>query len=571
MNKRSKLRLAPNLSFSTDVITEVIGLIAKRGMGKTYTATKLAEEMLTVGAQVVVIDPVGNWYGLRLGAKGQQAGGLDIKILGGRNGDIPLEHAAGKLIAKTIVESGMSVILDVSLFSKPKQRRFVTEFSEALLEYRKHDPAAMHIFWEEAYRFMPQKMTKGSKNEMLEATEELVTMGRNFGIGGTIICQRSAQVSKTVLTQAGMLIAMGTTGLADRKLIEAWVEEQKLEMEKLELSKLKKGEAYVWWPEEFGLKRIKVATKQTYNASATPQFGEKKRQRKLRGVDLAALEQAMANMLEKVKSEDPRLLRRRIAELEAALAVPRLAEKVEVPVVIVEELRELGRLSEDIQMTGRSIARIWDEVAEKLQKSFPEPPGPRRTGHWSPKPAKPRQNPPKPLKGRPPGVPRPLPTNTPKINAGALRMLKALAAISPGGLTKKQVATAAGMKSSGGTFSTYWSKLNVAGFMELGADNRWYASEAGMSYLGDDIPTQPDSAEEKVEFWCERLTGKAKEMLRYLFENQEQSFTRAELGEAMGLESSGGTFGTYLSALTSNNLAYRDGNHLYQISRDLLV
>jgi DNA helicase HerA-like ATPase len=182
MGLKTKIHLASNLSFGTDVITEVIDLIAKRGSGKTYTATKLAEGILTVGAQVVVVDPVGNWYGLRLEADGKAEGGLDITVLGGRNGDIPLEHTAGKLIAKTIVETGISAILDVSTLSKPKQRRFITEFSEALLEFRKKDPAAMHIFWEEAYRFMPQKMSKGSKNEMLEATEELVTMGRNYAV-----------------------------------------------------------------------------------------------------------------------------------------------------------------------------------------------------------------------------------------------------------------------------------------------------------------------------------------------------------------------------------------------------
>jgi len=62
VGKRTKIHLASNLSFGTDIITEVINIIAKRGSGKTYTATKLAEEMLSIGAQTVVIDPVGNWY-----------------------------------------------------------------------------------------------------------------------------------------------------------------------------------------------------------------------------------------------------------------------------------------------------------------------------------------------------------------------------------------------------------------------------------------------------------------------------------------------------------------------------
>ena len=177
MSRRTKIHLAPNLIFDTDIITRVIGIVAKRDAGKTYTATKLAEGMLLIKAQIVAIDPVGNWYGLRLGANGKPEGGLDIKILGGRNGDIPLEYTAGALIAKTIVESGMSFILDLSMMRKAHQERFATDFAVAMLEERKRDPAAMHIFFEEAYRFFPQKLTKGSKSALLEATEELITMG----------------------------------------------------------------------------------------------------------------------------------------------------------------------------------------------------------------------------------------------------------------------------------------------------------------------------------------------------------------------------------------------------------
>lgn len=286
-----KIAFASNLEFDTDIITEVIDIIAKRGSGKTYTATKLAEGMLKIGAQVVVLDPVGNWYGLRLGSNGKPDGGLDIKILGGRNGDIPLEHTAGRLIAKTIVDTGMSVILDLTKMNKTQQRRFVTEFAESLLEERKREPAAMHVFWEEAYRFMPQKIAKGTQSEMLEATEELITMGRNFGIGGTIVCQRAAQVSKTVLTQASILVAMNTIG-ADRKVILDWIDHKGMDKDTKEMTKLSglgKGQAFVWWPEEFGIIKVKVAKKLTYNASATPTFGAKTGKKKLKTINLGAL------------------------------------------------------------------------------------------------------------------------------------------------------------------------------------------------------------------------------------------------------------------------------------------
>ncbi len=577
----TKIEFATNLEFDTDIITEVIDVIAKRGSGKTYTAAKLAEGMLIIGAQIVVIDPVGNWYGLRLGSNGKPDGGLDIKILGGRNGDIPLEHTAGPLIAKTIVDTGMSVILDVSMMTKIKQRRFVTQFSASLLEERKRAPAAMHIFWEEAYRFMPQKLAKGSKNEMLEATEELVTMGRNFGIGGTIICQRAAQVSKTVLTQASILVAMNTIG-ADRKVILDWIDHKGMDKnskETVKLATLGKGHAFVWWPEEFGITKVKVSKRKTYDASSTPKFGDKKRQNKLKPIDLGALEVSMAETIEKAKSEDPKHLRRKIAELEKKILTlgQAKATTVEVPVLgeatvlamnhwLADHSDKIGDLAEKLHACRGEIIKAgvkFQADMDKARRGFaaeakkiPQAPPVKNWGvvvHKSPR--------------------RPESSEAPQIKAGALRMLKALAAISPGGMTKRQVAQAAKMKSSSGTFSTYWASLNTNDFIAKGGGgngprDRWFITEEGLEYLGDDVPVTPEGPEELLEFWCERLRGKEREILRYLFTLSTVNLSKAEIGREVGLSHTSGTFSTYMSTLTSNGLVDRNDG-LYRISEEL--
>jgi len=568
MGRRTKIHLANNLSFTPLIITEVIDILAKRGSGKTYLSTKLAEEMLDIGAQVVVIDPVGNWYGLRLGADGKPAGGMDIKVLGGRHGDVPLEASSGALVAHTLVETGMSAVLDVSMLNKPKQRNFITQFAETLLEQRKRHPAPMHIFWEEAYRFMPQKMTKGSKNQMLEATEELVTMGRNFGIGGTIIAQRSAQVSKTVLTQAGVLIAMNTNAPGDRKVIEGWVEYHGVEKQDLELSSLKKGDAYVWWPEEFGLLRIHVSKKSTYDASSTPKFGESQKDRELRPVDMDALRAAMAETIERVQGEDPRMLKREIAELRKKLAEAEakagqkevVVETVEIPVPDLEIARKsikgLTDLAAALQahidnaheakLNGKSTYRVVVPETKRKTKTVTQRP-PKSSCSTQVDPDM-------------------------KVKAGALRMLKAAGSAYPSGLTRSQICTAAGLKAKSGTAGNYWSSLKTSGLIEPIDGNRWAISEIGLGHLGDDLPEQPDSPEEKVEFWCEggRLKGGAKEMLRFLFEHSDKAFTKEEFADACGFSYTSGTFSNYLSSLVTNNLAIREQGE-YQISPDIMV
>jgi uncharacterized protein len=90
-----------------DAATETFAFIARRGAGKTYAAGKLVEGFAGAGVQFVVLDSVGNWFGLRIAADGKGRG-IDVALLGGLRGDIPLNANAGTLIADIAVESGRS-------------------------------------------------------------------------------------------------------------------------------------------------------------------------------------------------------------------------------------------------------------------------------------------------------------------------------------------------------------------------------------------------------------------------------------------------------------------------------
>lgn len=91
-----------------------VGIHRPARVRQTYASMKYVEELYRAKVQVVVVDPVGVWSGLRTGADGGK--GLDIPILGGQHGDIPLEAGAGKLIA--------GLVADVILLRRPAQRIF---------------------------------------------------------------------------------------------------------------------------------------------------------------------------------------------------------------------------------------------------------------------------------------------------------------------------------------------------------------------------------------------------------------------------------------------------------------
>jgi uncharacterized protein len=78
----SKLKIGRGLQLPEDAVTQTFAILAKRGVGKTYTASVMTEELLKAHLPVVAIDPIGVWWGLRHSADGKSEG-LPIVVFGG--------------------------------------------------------------------------------------------------------------------------------------------------------------------------------------------------------------------------------------------------------------------------------------------------------------------------------------------------------------------------------------------------------------------------------------------------------------------------------------------------------
>jgi hypothetical protein len=61
------LRISDELVLPLDGVTQRFAFLGNIGSGKSYGASKLAEEMLGVGVQVVVLDPVAVYHLRSLG------------------------------------------------------------------------------------------------------------------------------------------------------------------------------------------------------------------------------------------------------------------------------------------------------------------------------------------------------------------------------------------------------------------------------------------------------------------------------------------------------------------------
>lgn len=317
-----KLQIAKTLALPIDAATQTFAFIARKGAGKTYTAGKLVELLADAGVQVVILDTVGNWYGLRLAADGKGKG-LDIPVLGGLRGDIPLDPAGGALIADIVVDTGRSLVLDASQWSKADRQRFAAAFGERLWLRKKSErhPSPVHLVLEESQLIIPQDV-RGDTARMFGVFEEIIRLGRNYGIGVSMITQRPQSVNKEVLNMAECLFVGQVNGPQERDALKKWMTQQGGDVKLVEeLPKLPIGTFYVWSPQWLQLlERVEILAKRTYDASATPKVGDKRVQRDLQPLDLSALQEKMAATIEKAKADDPRELKRQIQALQQEVA-----------------------------------------------------------------------------------------------------------------------------------------------------------------------------------------------------------------------------------------------------------
>lgn len=367
------LRVAAELSLGADYMAGgSTAILGKRGSGKTYTCRVLAEELLAAHVHLVILDPMGAFWGLRAGVDGTSEG-LPIPIFGGQHGDIPLESSAGALIADLVVEERLSMILDMSGFtSRTQERSFAAAFFDRL--YRRNRDL-VHVLIDEADLYAPQKPQQ-QEVPLLATMENLVRRGRNKGIGVSMTSQRPAVLNKDLLSQVDALVAMRVVSPQDRAAIREWVRGQGTEEQWAQIApslpNLTNGESWWWIPEHRILQRVTVRPARTFDSSPTRKRGQASRAvTTLTDIDLSAISQRMAATIERAKEADPRQLRRHVAALEAQIADLRSELAVlrdQPPVATVDEdlIVRLQRATDTVAAGDTALTAAWAEFEQRL-------------------------------------------------------------------------------------------------------------------------------------------------------------------------------------------------------------
>jgi hypothetical protein len=544
------------------VLTQHVAVLGKTGSGKTITAKLAVEQVVAAGARVCVLDPIkSDWWGLTSSANGKKEG-LPFRILGGPRGHVGLHEKAGKAIAQVVAAGALPLsIIDMADFKPGGLHNFFVDFAPVLLRQMR---GVLYLVMEEAHLFAPKERSGFAEENMaVHWSKMLATAGRSKGIRLILLTQRTQSLHNALLGSCDSMIAHRMTAPADQEPVSKWL---KANTDKEiathvtgSLSSLKTGEGWLCSGEAKVFERVRFPMISTYDNTRTPTDSDGEHHVKTAAVDKDQLTAIIGDAVKEAESNDPKLLRQKIAELERQLkgrpAETRTVEVeklVEVPVLKNGQLDRTEKIAEKVDGIASKLTGELAELRRLIQPAFTPRPAPR--------PQQPRPV----VVQRPAAAPirRPVADPSDRLPVGEQKVLTA-AAQYPSGVGRDQLSVLIGYKRS--SRDAYIQRLREKGFVEL-SGNLVAATEAGVAALGSDfepLPTGPDLQ----AYWIARLPEGERKIFEVLIGAHPQAVERDQLDELTGYKRS--SRDAYIQRLMSRRLVVNEGRGMVRASDEL--
>lgn len=344
--------------FPPAVLSQHIAVLGKTGSGKTSTAKLAVEQIVSEGSRVCVLDPIkSDWWGLTSSTDGKKAG-LPFCILGGPRGHVPLHAQAGKAIAEVVAAGALPLsIIDMADFGPGGQSQFFTDFAPALLRKMK---GVLYLVMEEAHLFAPkEKSGIGKENMSIHWTKTMAQAGRSKGVRLIVLTQRTQALHNAVLGSCDTLITHRLTAPADQKPVLAWLAANTSKETAADvaasLASLKTGEGWICSGEAQLFEKRHFPRISTYDNSATPTDDSEADDVKTAAIDQGKLTTLIGQAVEQAKADDPKELKKKIAELEKQLKTKPAA---------AADPKEIERA---VSQAVAAARRDWSQETHKLQ------------------------------------------------------------------------------------------------------------------------------------------------------------------------------------------------------------
>lgn len=201
----------PNSAFPVhvnlnDIVTHNTAILGVTGSGKSYLAFHLIESMLAEGIKVLILD-ISRQHFLFLNHQNP----TPLK----KADDVPQWIASDSLLGihQYAVDDPGYPAITAQFVGKA-----FDELSKTKLKAGVDEPARLCVIFEEAHSLIPEwnQVAQQGDTQQVNRTARIILQGRKYGMGGIIITQRTANVTKTILNQCNTIFALQTfdqTGL----------------------------------------------------------------------------------------------------------------------------------------------------------------------------------------------------------------------------------------------------------------------------------------------------------------------------------------------------------------------
>lgn len=554
------------LPFPDRVLRQHIAVLGKTGAGKSSAMRVIVEHLLDRKHRVVIVDPKGDWWGLKSSADGKSAG-YPLVAFGSfkepRAVDVPLNEASGKHVAELIASGNRPCMIGFRGWMPAQMMRFwigAKEYPGFAQSLFNKNEGELYVVIDEVHNFAPKgKVQDPDSGKSLHWTNRIMSEGRGLGMTFLIASQRPQKVHNDTLENCETLVAMRVTHPRSREATEEWINakgDAVLAKEVMSsLADLKRGEAWVWSPEnEFGPERVQFPMFSTFDSFAPPQLQKKVSQAGWSEINLDEVKQKFSAVIAEAKANDPKELKAEIVRLKKELAQRPTEQKVvteektiEVKVVTPEHINELKDALGELDTIAKVIANGLASVTSLKQSPMMRP----VTSIARPKVT----------------VARPQVANAASdgdLSSAQVKVLSRLVELMEctgnQSVRKEQLAAWAEYSPNSGGFNNYLGSLRTAGMIEYPAPGMVTITANGNAHASPE--SVPATSGEMLERAKRVLGGSEAKLLELLHETRE-TIPKTDLAEAAGFSPNSGGFNNYLGHMrTLGFVEYPQAGHV---------
>lgn len=524
-----------NISLNLSRLIETRLLLqANSGGGKSWAIRRILEQ--THGSvQQIVIDVEDEFHTLREH--------YDYILAGSQGGDCPADTKSAALLARRLLELGVSAIIGIFELKAHDRIRFVRLFLDALVNAPRELWHPVLVVIDEAHMFCPQQ----GEAESAGAVIDLMTRGRKRGFCGILATQRISKLHKDAAAEAN-------NKLIGRSALDVDMKRAADELgfssrdDQAVLRTLKPGEFFCFGP---ALSDIVTKAKVGDIRTSHPRAGQQTAPPAPPRAQVRAVLSKLADLPHAAEQEAQTVvaLQSRVRELErelrAKLSAPPASppKRIEIPILKESQIGRLEKIAGRFHEVGNTTLETSRALVSMISKASQ-----MMKGNGAVVATVHRED-------RPVHIPMRVerPPSDGQLPKAEKLILTALAQY-PEGRTKVQVAILTGYSVNSGGFNNSLARLRASG-MIAGLSGQIKITEQGIASLGsyDPLPTGTGL----LDHWRSRLPKCERSILLELAAIYPNPISKQELGERTGYSENSGGFNNALSRLRTLELINR--------------